>query len=147
MKDIDGDGKPDLVHVGPGGTLRYSKPDPAQPDRPVAVDHDQRAGIDAAVTALAPAISTATGVSTSSMPTAGGSSRRRDSSRSGPYHPQAFARWTGRASEGGAEMSVFDVNGDKLARRRDGAAGAWVRARLVRAEARCAPERSRSCST
>jgi len=28
------------------------------------------------------------------------------------YHPQAFGRWTGRGSEGGAEMAVYDVNGD-----------------------------------
>ena len=34
MKDVDGDGTPDLVHVGPGGTLRYSKPDPAHPTGP-----------------------------------------------------------------------------------------------------------------
>jgi hypothetical protein len=30
------------------------------------------------------------------------------------YHPQAFGRWTSRASAGGAEMAVYDVNGDGL---------------------------------
>ena len=33
MKDIDGDGKPDLVHVAQG-SLRWSKPDPANPTGP-----------------------------------------------------------------------------------------------------------------
>jgi hypothetical protein len=28
------------------------------------------------------------------------------------YHPASFSRWTGRGSEGGGEMVVYDVNGD-----------------------------------
>ena len=30
------------------------------------------------------------------------------------YHPEAFGRWTGHASPGGAEIAVYDVNGDGL---------------------------------
>jgi hypothetical protein len=30
------------------------------------------------------------------------------------YHPQAFGRQNGRGAPGGAEMCVYDVNGDKL---------------------------------
>ena len=46
-------------------------------------------------------------------PTGGGSSRQR-ARRAAPwaYHPQAFATWSGHASPGGAEMAVYDVNGD-----------------------------------
>ena len=33
MKDIDGDGKPDLVYMG-GGAIRWAKPDPANPTGP-----------------------------------------------------------------------------------------------------------------
>ena len=43
LKDIDGDGKPEIIHAGQN-TLRYSKPDPANPDRHVAGDDDLRAG-------------------------------------------------------------------------------------------------------
>ena len=31
-----------------------------------------------------------------------------------PYHPQAFGRQNGRGAPGGAEMCVYDVNGDEL---------------------------------
>lgn len=30
------------------------------------------------------------------------------------YHPEAFGHWTGHASPGGAELAVYDVNGDGL---------------------------------
>ena len=33
LKDVDGDGKPELVYGG-GGYLRYAKPDPANPTGP-----------------------------------------------------------------------------------------------------------------
>ena len=43
MKDVDGDGKPDLVYCS-GGAMRWAKPDPAEPDGPVALDAGWRAG-------------------------------------------------------------------------------------------------------
>ena len=42
LKDIDGDGKPEIIHTGQN-TLRYSKPDPANPTGPWIVDDDLRA--------------------------------------------------------------------------------------------------------
>ena len=47
MKDIDGDGKPDLVY-GSGGAMRWAKPDPANPTGPWLSTQVSEAGTYAA---------------------------------------------------------------------------------------------------
>ena len=112
MKDIDADGKPDLVYAS-AGAIRWAKPDPANPTgrgcRPRLASPAPMQRM-----ASAPAISTAMGASTSSTFTDGGNSPRKATTGMWPYHPEAFGRQNGRGAPGGAEMCVYDVNGDKL---------------------------------
>ena len=61
------------------------------------------------------------------------------------YHPQAWGRWN-RSSPGGAEMAVYDVNGDELPRCRHGPPSARLGPVVVRAED-ALTARSRSSST
>jgi hypothetical protein len=114
LADVDGDGRPEFVYGG-GGLLRFAKPNPSNPTGPWIVHNvsaegpwggghglgvgdingDKRADIvDPYGWWEQPAAGASSGVWT--------------------YHPQAFARWTGHASPGGAEMGVYDVNGDGL---------------------------------
>ena len=114
MKDVDGDGKPDLVHVGSGGTLRYSKPDPANPTGPWLTTIVSEPGSTGGHGIGAGDIN---GDGRVDIVNAYGWWEQPPRGQEGlwTYHPQAFSRWTGRASEGGAEMAVYDVNGDGLA--------------------------------
>ena len=125
VKDLDGDGKPEAIFgLGTGtpkGVLAYAKPDPADHTRPwivhtisapgLAYGHSLGAGdingdgrVDILQTAgwwEQPAASQQSTV---------------DSRESGTwlYHPQAFGRWGRSEGAGGAELCVYDVNGDKL---------------------------------
>jgi hypothetical protein len=114
MKDIDGDGKPELIHVGTGGTLRYSKPDPANPTGPWLSTTISEPGSTGGHGIGAGDIN---GDGRIDIVNAYGWWEQPPRGHEGlwTYHPQAFSRWTGRASEGGAEMAVYDVNGDGLA--------------------------------
>jgi hypothetical protein len=118
LKDVDGDGKPEFVYGG-GGYLRYAKPDPANPTGPWMVHTISGQGPWGAGHGLG--VGDINGdrrmdiVDTYGwweqpleQPTAGSKQELWT------YHPEAFGRWTGHASPGGAEMAVYDVNGDGL---------------------------------
>ena len=124
LKDVDADGKLEFLFKDSENKFVYAKPDPAQSDRSVDKARDQRArpvgeprhgrrrcrwrwacGFPKCVWLVETAVTV---------------ERRKskvESRKSGvgtwAYHPAAFGKWT-RSSPGGAEMAVYDVNGDGL---------------------------------
>jgi hypothetical protein len=109
-KDVDGDGKPELVY-GADGYIRYAKPDPARPTEAWIVHTVSERGYVSGH-----------GIGTGDVngdgrldiinvygwweqPPAGSRQERW------AYHPEAFGR-ANRSSPGGALMGVYDINGD-----------------------------------
>ena len=129
MRDIDGDGKPEAIFgIGTGtptGVLAYAKPDPVDPTRPwvvhtvsspgLAYGHSLGAGDingDGRVDILQTAgwwEQPAQAKGESQKPKVQG-----PESGAWTYHPEAFGRWGRSEGAGGAELCVYDVNGDKL---------------------------------
>ncbi len=116
FKDIDGDGTPDIVFVG-GGAVSWASPDPANPTAPWIVH---------AVSEQGYATPAQHGIGAGDI---NGDGRVDIVSPYGwweqppkgtppgpwPYHPVKLGRWPrAGASPGGAEMGVYDVNGDGL---------------------------------
>jgi hypothetical protein len=111
LRDIDADGKPELVYAAEG-TIRYARPDPANPTGPWIVRNISEPGYTVAHGIGAGDIN---GDKRVDIVNAHGWWEQPPAGTEGPwtYHPQAFARYT-RNIVGGSVMAVYDANGDGL---------------------------------
>jgi hypothetical protein len=118
MRDLDADGQPEIIFgTGTGtptGTLAFAKPNPANPTAPWIVHTISEPGLAYGHSMGAGDINGDGRVDI--LQTAGWWEQPPPGSNQGLwiYHPEAFGRWGRSEGAGGAEIRVFDVNGDKL---------------------------------
>jgi hypothetical protein len=116
FKDIDGDGKPDAAFVG-GGAVCWASPDPANPTAAWIVHKVSKDGyFVAAQHGLGAGDINGDGRMDIVSPQGWWEQPPKGTPEGPwPYHPIALGRWPrAGGSVGGAEMGIYDVNGDGL---------------------------------
>ena len=119
FKDIDGDGKPEVVHDIEGKYLAYSKPDPSDVTKPWITTIISEAGPWGINIGHGIGVGDINGDGRMDFVNCYGwweQPPKGSSQKLWTYHPQAFGRWgASQGGPGGAEIGIFDVNGDGLA--------------------------------
>jgi hypothetical protein len=121
FRDIDGDGRPDLIHAG-NNRLRYSTFDPKKwdPNNPTAMwtTHDvSEPGLWGINIGHGLGVADINGDGRMDFLNAYGWWEQPPPGTTGPWkmHPTAFGRWgASQGGAGGAELCTYDVNGDGL---------------------------------
>ncbi|MFL6446691.1 MAG: FG-GAP-like repeat-containing protein [Bryobacteraceae bacterium] len=114
LKDIDGDGEPEIIY-GADGYLRYAKPDRANPTGDWMVHTVTEKGPWGTTASHGLVVGDINGDGRLDLVQAFGwwEHPAHEDGKPWTYHPTAFGRW-GRVTPGGAEMGIYDVNGDGL---------------------------------
>ena len=116
LMDIDGDGKPEVIHAG-NNTLRYSKPDPANPTGTWITKTISEPGPWGANIGHGLGVGDINGDGRMDFINCYGWWEQPEKGNTGlwKHHPQEFGRWgRSQGGAGGAEIKVFDMNGDGL---------------------------------
>jgi len=112
LRDVDGDGKPELVCSGEG-YVRYLKPDPSDPTKPWTIHNVSEKGYGAS---HGIGVGDVNGDGRMDIINPFGwweQPAQNAATSTWTYHPQAFAKY-GRGMMGGSVMAVYDLNGDGL---------------------------------